>query len=144
MVHFIPVDTGRKLNVHNTFRRRPGRLLNVVCTFSSRPLSTGMGISMGYPKTRCWQKQKWQTRKVRDRLQIALLILTLPMHNVPRWFSHFMSLVFFYTLWKQKTLGFLMVFNGYRKRPVTWNQLVFWCIAFADNFEHIQFVNPII
>ena len=23
-----PVDTGRKLNVHKTFRRRPGRLLN--------------------------------------------------------------------------------------------------------------------
>ena len=26
----IPVDTGRKLNVHKTFRRRPGRLLNVL------------------------------------------------------------------------------------------------------------------
>ena len=24
----IPVDTGRKLNIHKTFRRRPGRLLN--------------------------------------------------------------------------------------------------------------------
>ena len=29
-----PVDTGRKLNVHKTFRRRPGRLLNVLCTFN--------------------------------------------------------------------------------------------------------------
>ena len=28
-----PVDTGRKLNIHKTFRRRPGRLLNVLCTF---------------------------------------------------------------------------------------------------------------
>ena len=36
-----PVDTGRKLNVHKTFRRRPGRLLNVLCTFSLRPLSIG-------------------------------------------------------------------------------------------------------
>ena len=27
-----PVDTGRKLNVHKTFRRRPGRLLNVLYT----------------------------------------------------------------------------------------------------------------
>ena len=26
----IPVDTRRKLNVHKTFRRRPGRLLNVL------------------------------------------------------------------------------------------------------------------
>ena len=29
----IPVDTGRKLNVHKAFRRRPGRILNVLCTF---------------------------------------------------------------------------------------------------------------
>ena len=36
-----PVDTGRKLNVHNTFRRRPGRLVNVLCTLNLRPVSTG-------------------------------------------------------------------------------------------------------
>ena len=36
-----PVDTGRKLNVHKTFRSRPGRLLNVLCTFNLRPKSTG-------------------------------------------------------------------------------------------------------
>ena len=35
-----PVDTGRKLNVYKTFRRRPGRLLNALCTFSLRPVST--------------------------------------------------------------------------------------------------------
>ena len=34
-----PVDTGRKLNVHKTFRKRPGRLLNVLRTFSLRPVS---------------------------------------------------------------------------------------------------------
>ena len=28
-----PVDTGRKLNVHKTFRRRPGRLMYVQFTF---------------------------------------------------------------------------------------------------------------
>ena len=27
----LPVDTGHKLNVHKTFIRRPGRLLNVLC-----------------------------------------------------------------------------------------------------------------
>ena len=37
-----PADTERKLNVHKTFRRRPGRLLNVLYTFSLRPVSTGM------------------------------------------------------------------------------------------------------
>ena len=39
--HLHPVDTGRKSNVHKTFRRRPGRLLNVLCTFNLRPVSTG-------------------------------------------------------------------------------------------------------
>ena len=36
-----PVDKGRKLNVHKTFRRRPGRLMNLLCTFNLRPVSTG-------------------------------------------------------------------------------------------------------
>ena len=35
------IDTGRKLNVHKTFIRRPGRVLNVLCTFNLRPVSTG-------------------------------------------------------------------------------------------------------
>ena len=35
----LPVDTGRKLNVHKTFRRRPGRLLNFLCTFNIRPVA---------------------------------------------------------------------------------------------------------
>ena len=37
-----PVDTGRKLNVHKTFRKRPRRLLNVLCTFNLRPVSAGI------------------------------------------------------------------------------------------------------
>ena len=41
-----PVDTGRKLNVHKTFRRRPGRLLNVLCTVNLRPVSTGKAASV--------------------------------------------------------------------------------------------------
>ena len=36
-----PVDTGRKLNARKTFRRRSGRLLNVLCTFNLRPVSVG-------------------------------------------------------------------------------------------------------
>ena len=43
--NFIPVDTGRKLNVHKTFRRRPGHLLNALCTFNLRPVSTGTYIA---------------------------------------------------------------------------------------------------
>ena len=37
----IAADAGGKLDVHKTFRRRPGRLLNVLCTFNLRPVSTG-------------------------------------------------------------------------------------------------------
>ena len=36
-----PVDTGHNLNVHKTFRSRPGRPLNVLCTFNLRRVSTG-------------------------------------------------------------------------------------------------------
>ena len=38
----VLVDTGRKLNVHKTFIRHPGRLLNVFYTFNLRPVSTGV------------------------------------------------------------------------------------------------------
>ena len=34
-----PPDTGNKLNVHKAFQRRPGRLLNVLCTFNLCPVS---------------------------------------------------------------------------------------------------------
>ena len=40
-----PVDTGLKLNVHKTFRRRPGSLLNILCTFNLRPVSDGTSSS---------------------------------------------------------------------------------------------------
>ena len=39
-----PVKTGRKLNVYKMFGRRPGRLLrllNVLCMFNLRSVSTG-------------------------------------------------------------------------------------------------------
>ena len=39
-----PVDTGRKLNLHKTFKRRPGRLLTVLCRFNLRPVSTGKDL----------------------------------------------------------------------------------------------------
>ena len=36
-----PLDAGFKLKVYRTFRKRPERLLNVLCTFNLRPQSTG-------------------------------------------------------------------------------------------------------
>ena len=49
---------GRKLDVYKKFKRRPGRLLNVLCTFNLRPLSRG---------------------------NIAKLSLIIPKLNLPRW-----------------------------------------------------------
>ena len=40
-VEMFPVGTGRKLNIRKTLRRRPRRLLNVLCTFNLRPVSAG-------------------------------------------------------------------------------------------------------
>ena len=40
----FPVDTGRKLNVHKTFRKRPERLLTVSCTFNLNPVTVGLHI----------------------------------------------------------------------------------------------------
>ena len=38
----IPLPTGLKLNGDKTFRRRPARLLNVLCTFNLRHVSWGI------------------------------------------------------------------------------------------------------
>ena len=38
-----PLDTGRQSNLHIIFRRCPGRLLNVLCTFNLCPVSRGGG-----------------------------------------------------------------------------------------------------
>ena len=33
------------MNVHKTFKRHPGRLLNFLCTFNLRPVSTGISMN---------------------------------------------------------------------------------------------------
>ena len=40
----FPADTERKLNVHKTFRRRLGRLLNVLCAFNFSSKSKGFKL----------------------------------------------------------------------------------------------------
>ena len=58
-------DTARKLNVHKTFRRRPGRLLSVLCTFNLPPVSTGKKRFL------IWTPRKWEIpMKVLRILQI--------------------------------------------------------------------------
>ena len=41
-----PLDTGRQSNLHIIFRGRPGRLLNVLCTFNLCPVSRGAGLRL--------------------------------------------------------------------------------------------------
>ena len=36
-----PRDTGRKVNVHKMFTKRPERFLNFLCTLNLRPVSSG-------------------------------------------------------------------------------------------------------
>ena len=46
--------TRHKLNVHKTFRNRPGRLLNVLCTFNLYPVSRGYLFAESlYPRSQC-------------------------------------------------------------------------------------------
>ena len=59
------VDTGCKLNVHKTFRRRPGRLLNVLCAFNLRPV----------PRWYTEQIRKWYHRIPLDFPQMLSLLI---------------------------------------------------------------------
>lgn len=44
------VSAGHKVNAQKTFRRRPGRLLKILCAFNLRPVSRGFVVlSVGAP-----------------------------------------------------------------------------------------------
>ena len=81
--------TGRKLNIHKTFRKRPGRLLNVLCTFSLRPVSTGiMMVRHGQKKLMCcnvsdlFSYEHWTT----ESLQAIFSIIERTLH--PKWYRN--------------------------------------------------------
>ena len=61
----ILVDTGRTLKVHKTFRRHPGRLLNVLRTFNLRPVSTRMMV----------KREIILTKHLTCRLNFSLIML---------------------------------------------------------------------
>ena len=51
------------MNVHKTFRRRPGRLLKALCMFNLRPVSTGklnMVLNMPMVLTKKYEVSKYQ------------------------------------------------------------------------------------
>ena len=55
----FPLDTGRKLNAHKTFRRRLGLLLNVLCAFSLRLVSRGFHLVLFLTERGKTTKYKW-------------------------------------------------------------------------------------
>ena len=63
-VQINPTDTGRKLNVHKTFRRRLGHFLNVLCTFNLRP------VSMGNVMMQVWELQLFRMKNLRVHFHI--------------------------------------------------------------------------
>ena len=75
---FTPVDTGRKLKVHKTFRRCPGRLLNVSCTFNLRPVSAGMKTTASAPNLVRYNVAfvNWSTVFTEGKLPLQLNIST--------------------------------------------------------------------
>ena len=71
-----PIDTERKLNTHKMFRRRPGRLLNILCMFNLRHVSTGINKERQVDQSRMMSvvevnKARWerQTNETLDRVE---------------------------------------------------------------------------
>ena len=75
---FIPVDAGRKLKVHKAFRRCPGRLLNVLCTFNLQPASAGMKTTASAPNLVRYNVAfvNWSTVFTEGKLPLQLNIST--------------------------------------------------------------------
>ena len=81
-----PLDTGRKLHVHKTFRRRLGRLgrlLNVLCTFNLRPVSTGTWWILMAGKL----KNKSDPRK--KRTLMSLFVRSLKLQSLTKYYGNF-------------------------------------------------------
>ena len=54
MAGHTPVDTECKLSVHKTFKRRPGRLLNVLYTSNLRSVPRGTMVEGSCLLTQFW------------------------------------------------------------------------------------------
>ena len=100
---FNPVNTGCKLNLHKRFRRRQGRLLNVLCAFNLRPVTArkqaNWYISWNKNKN-CAPNQPWSSllrkkEKLPFEYTIVRLLSNLSTYtNIASWITF--SLGFFY------------------------------------------------
>ena len=119
----FPVDTGRKLNVHKTFRRRLGRLLNVLCTFNLSPVSTG--FSEEYLGS-C------QTSKMKDFTKIHIgLNYILDFWQYTKYISDIICLSASTHCSLQKLMGFLKLFRTFWKKY----------LYFGKNMGIVRFLN---
>ena len=95
-----PVDTGRKLNVHKTFRRRPGRLLNVLCTFNLRPVSTGQLIGRANQWIGFYLRKNYVKKEFREWLNSCFKSI-----EKTQYFSKTISKLNHYNIWKIQNLA---------------------------------------
>ena len=78
----FPLDTGRKLNVHKTFRKQPGRSLNILCMFNLRP------VSKGYINFKHFKNYRW-----RIYLSGDLLVKVPSSHHIYNLWDYNISIV---------------------------------------------------
>ena len=99
----LTIDTGCKFNVHKTFRTRPRRLVNVLCTFNLRLLSRG----------------QWHKLSLHCLLQIIVKFLKVTLWNLAcsrnyRLISH--SYMHHMARFKNKTSGNILEYL-----PIFWS-----------------------
>ena len=133
-----PVDTGRKLNVHKTFRRRPGRLLNVFCTFNLCPVSTGTIYAWEISGEACFiftQQWNWET-SFKNCGHIYESIQWIKTYYLQSDLCDFYTSLFFYdyffiklllSIWAQNHLNKNIRSAKSTKWKTTWNSRVFTC-----------------
>ena len=127
-----PVDTGHKLNVHKTFRRCPGRLLNVLCTFSLCPVSTISG-EVCFIFTPQWN---WET-SFKNCGHIYESIQWIKTYYLQSDLCDFYISLFFYdcffikllllSIWAQNHLNKSIRSAKSTKWKATWNSRAFTC-----------------
>ena len=124
--HFNPLGTGSKLNVHKTFRRHPGHLLNGLCRFNLHPVFRGNYFENH--KRYVWQNYKTPDNycgcKIFTGFKRFLLTVEFSINKMSNtdhdgWcfidFCFLIQLYWYNTCWK-------LVFHGNH-----WWQLIFFC-----------------
>ena len=82
-----PVDTGQELSVHKVFKRRPGRLLNVSCTFNLYTVSKRYILQRVYDVSKPSVSLRYQLRRLCDVLSwsVSLRYQFVRFYDVSNW-----------------------------------------------------------